>query len=645
MSKAKPSSGDLGWHFFRDDWRKQTNDKKIDTGLNLELSGMVREATQNSNDAKLDDSPRPAKIHYRLLLLSGPAKDRFLAAGQLREISERIKAGTKNPYLNYSNSGLKARLNESNERLQTLESSVLPVLVITDSGTKGLKGEDSDKKSSFHTYTHTIGRSQDKGDGKGGSHGVGKGLLWELSAFRTIFLSTVDSAHPERGPRFYGVANNVEHTLRGNEYSGVGFFGAPDKDTDEHALSVFSPDQGILDALFLETPKPSGLSICIPGLIPADFEEVLWYKVTSSRDAERTKEVAKEICNALIDSFWPALVWKRFEATVTCEVVGSSSKTLFEEKIDRSVVNSRADLQRLSHAIDKNSNGVPENDPEKGFSSHALTIRVPKGHHSSSQETPQVDAKAVLVLAHLDDAERRSVQSVRGTGMVIDAKYLNFDEYQEGSGWAGMLLAGTAALNHRSIGDTVSPESAKAFDQFLTLCEGATHSKWSASEQAAAAIYKKSPTQATLRSMRSQVRDEIRATLQGVDQDREDYPAWFDIARIIGPTPPGPQRYYMVATDRKHQADSIELTANFNLGKKKSSKPLRLRASLINEKGPTAISLDKISNLGDSGDLRAISPASGELQLKLRFSALRVNPSRAGLRVWLERDRDESDQQ
>jgi len=645
LSKAKPSGGELGWHFFLHDWRKQTNDKKVDTGLNLELSGMVREATQNSNDAKLDDNSRPAKIHYRLLLLSGPAKDRFLAAGQLREISERIKAGTKNPHLKHSNSGLKARLNESHERLQALESSVLPVLVVTDSGTKGLKGDDSDESSSFHTFTHTIGRSQDKGDGKGGSHGVGKGLLWELSAFRTIFIATVDSDRPEKGPRFYGVANNVEHNLHGNNYSGEGFFGAPDPAMDQHALSVFSPDQQILDALFLEAPKPSGLSICIPGLIPADFEDVLWHKVTSSRDAEKTKEVAKEICNSLVDSFWPALIWRRFEATVTCETIGSSRKMLFEEKIDRSVLDSRPDLKRLSHAIDKSSSGVPEDDPEQGFSSHVLEIKVPKAHHSSSQETPQADAKAVLVLAHLDDAERRSVQAIRGTGMVIDAKYEKFDEYQEGSGWTGMLLAGKAALEHRTIGDTVSLDSAKAFDQFLTLCEGATHAKWSPSEQAAVAIYKKSPTQATLRSMRTQVREEIRATLQGVDVDREDYPAWFDIARIVGPKKLGPHRFYMAATNRVNHDNSVELTANFDLGKKKSPKPLRLRANLINEKGPTVINLDKITNLTNGEHLKKIGPASGDLQLKLRFTGLQVNPLRAGLRVWLERDREEGSEQ
>jgi hypothetical protein len=101
----------------------------------------------------------------------------------------------------------------------------------------------------------------------------------------------------------------------------------------------------------------------------------------------------------------------------------------------------------------------------------------------------------------------------------------------------------------------------------------------------------------------------------------------------------------MAATNRVNRDNSVELTANFDLGKKKSPKPLRLRANLITEKGPTVIKLDKITNLTNGEDLQKIGPASGDLQLKLRFTGLQVNPLRAGLRVWLERDREEGGEQ
>ena len=641
MAKARETEQTPGWHFFRRDWRLQANDKKVDTGLNLELGGLVREATQNSNDAKLDGATSPAKIHYRLLLLSGAAKEKFISAGQLQEIGERIKAGTENPNLNYSNSGLRARLNTSNERLRALASSVLPVLVITDSGTKGLKGKDDDEGSSFHTFTHTIGRSQDRGNGSGGSHGVGKGLLWELSAYRTIFIATVDSDHPERGTRFYGVANNVAHDYRGATYSGVGFFGAPDVESDEHALSIYSPHQQLLDDLFLDTPKPSGLSICIPGLIPDGFEDQLWAKAISSKSAAGATEVAEEIRDSLIKSFWPALSWKRFEARITCESIGSEERILFDEMLDRRVLDSRPELKRLSQAFDPNSNAASESDPEKGISSHVIEVTVPKGHVSSTNQQSEADAQAILVLAHLNDTEIRSVEAIRGTGMVIDSSYESFSQYQEGPGWAGMLLAGRAAERHKTIGNKISSDAAKTFDTFLTYCEGATHVKWNPSEQAAVAVYKKTPTQATLKNLRSRVREEIRISLQGLDEERDEFPAWFDLAPITGPKRPGPQRFYMRASDRVNQGNSIGLTAHFELGKKKSTKLLRLRAKLLNDKNPTNISLKNIVDVEHRRDLNALTPASGALTLKLELSGLQVNADRAGIQVWLERERDE----
>ena len=225
--------------------------------------------------------------------------------------------------------------------------------------------------------------------------------------------------------------------------------------------------------------------------------------------------------------------------------------------------------------------------------------------------------------------------------MVIDASYVNFGEFPEGPGWAGMLLAGKAVERHRTLGEKTTPHIAKAFDKFLTYCEGATHVRWSAEEQTAVAIYKKSPTQSALRALRSRVKEEIRITLQGIEEDRDEFPAWFDLARIVGPKPPGPKRFYMRAANRVNKDNSVELTAMFDLGKKKSSVPLRLRASLINEKGPSVISLKDISVTGKDIDLNQIGPTAGEIQLQLRFVNLRINAARAGIKVWLERDRDE----
>ena len=97
----------------------------------------------------------------------------------------------------------------------------------------------------------------------------------------------------------------------------------------------------------------------------------------------------------------------------------------------------------------------------------------------------------------------------------------------------------------------------------------------------------------------------------------------------------------MQPLERVNQGDAIELQAKFELGKQKSQRNLRLRAQLLTERGPVSIRLQNISALGGPADLMAIAPASGPLELRLRFSNLDVNPTRAGIRVWLERERDE----
>ncbi len=604
---------------------------------------MIRESTQNSNDAKLETTPaKPARFSYRVLLLSGKPKADFIAAGKLADFSKRIQAASENPHLTHSNRGLKTRLRQASRRLQDLESTVLPVLVITDEGTKGLSGGDLDEESSFYTFTHTVGRSQDKGDGKGGSHGVGKGLLWELSAYRTIFLATVDAKNPQFGTRLYGVCNNVEHKLGDDAFTGPGYFGLPDeKSNGQHAYSLMGAERSHLDVLFLSQPAPSGLSICIPGLIPdEELSDSLWQKITSKELESGGKKVAQKICEELVNSFWPALAWKRFEAKVTCEIVGSTSKTVFEQTVDSKSVSERHDLRQLSMAFGKAPATVPENDPRIGFASYVVNATVPAEKDGSKEVEPRIAAKAVLVLTKVDDLESRSIQTIRGTGMVISRKYAPFSDFTSEPGWAGILLAGKAVFQHRTLAGEVDEQSAKAFDQFLTLCEGATHIAWSP-EQAAVAVYTRIHTDSSLKAMRKEVGEHLRAVLQESEEETTERPTWFNLFRVIGATPPGPKKFYMQPLERVNQVDAIELQAKFELGKQKSQRNLRLRAQLLTERGPVSIRLQNISALGGPKDLMAIAPSSGPLELRLRFSNLDVNPTRAGIRVWLEQERDE----
>lgn len=184
----------------------------------------VRESLQNSWDARdktsADDGVTYA-IDYRLL------------DDHSSDILRRRVFGEGTAHV----PGLKAALEKQN----------IPLLIVSDSGTTGLRGPTNaavatDGPSDFNSFVREIGRSATKAV-KGGSYGFGKGVFFTAGRSRTIlvYTRTVDE-NGLRVNRFIAVANDDSYVYEGFKYTGRHWWGVRAEFEDDRTgnTSIFA---------------------------------------------------------------------------------------------------------------------------------------------------------------------------------------------------------------------------------------------------------------------------------------------------------------------------------------------------------------------------------------------------------------------
>ncbi|MCI1255672.1 MAG: hypothetical protein LKG15_03150 [Corynebacterium provencense] len=246
----------------------------------------VRESLQNSWDARdrssADDGVTFA-IDYRLL------------DDHSSDILRRRVFGRGTAHV----PGLKSALAKSN----------IPLLIVSDSGTTGLRGPTNAAiatkgPSDFNSFVREIGRSATKAV-KGGSYGFGKGVFFTAGRSRTILVYTrTTDEMGERVHRFIAVANDDSYEFEGFKYTGRHWWGVQQQFEDPRTgnTSVFAePMTGPqadnaarffkMDRHFTEK-KQTGTSIAV---IDPAFED-------------SSEEQMSQIASALTRWAWPHMV-------------------------------------------------------------------------------------------------------------------------------------------------------------------------------------------------------------------------------------------------------------------------------------------------------------------------------------------------
>lgn len=186
---------------------KGFNDAGVSTFDGNTLRSMVRESIQNSLDASRSDSPF-VRVEFELFNISPDEipgkKDLLYAFRQCKAFAE--KGSKAQRFFNQA-------INDCNKPI--------PVLRISDHGTTGLRGANTDDLSSDWSRLVKQSGSSSKSDVSGGSFGIGKFANFACSAMRTVFFASMDDGGVESN---IGVARLTSFSDRGATTSGIGYY-------------------------------------------------------------------------------------------------------------------------------------------------------------------------------------------------------------------------------------------------------------------------------------------------------------------------------------------------------------------------------------------------------------------------------------
>lgn len=289
------------------------------------LEVLVREMLQNSLDAAVDGGTDPVRVTFRLIELTGSARDAFLASMCAEEYAKQAAMSHRSERHYAATEGAVIRdpavSAEAIDQLRSRADRKLHLLVVEDSNTIGLGGDEVGitDRSRFAALCRHDGWSVKRSKRSGGTFGIGKNVAWLHSGVRAVlvysrFADAVDREGAQVTDRFIGVAKLPWHADLGGDvrkpvtYRGRGFLalaGSP-------SLSVVGPE-AVSTAAALHIKRSVGdlgTSLCIVDFMPDG--------PTGSR-AKDLESVACKFKQAAEDWFWPAIHSKRLAVGVKFE--------------------------------------------------------------------------------------------------------------------------------------------------------------------------------------------------------------------------------------------------------------------------------------------------------------------------------------
>jgi hypothetical protein len=262
------------------------NDAGVENFQGAIDSHLARECAQNSLDAARPGTTKVFLKFDRLVLKAEDIPD-------FDGLRKTLKASL-------TRWGDKAKEKEYFENaIKIASQKEIPVLRISDYGTTGLIGDDTDENGRWFALVKSQGVSN-KGDTAGGSFGIGKSSPFAASWFRTVFYGTrTEAGHVA----LQGVSRLVTHNNpEGKSTQGIGFIGIYDPKGGEGGDPVFRAvrNENTISALFKRTE---------PG---TDIWVIGYRGGTDWRN---------DLIRSIISNFWPSIHLGLIEFTVGTEVI------------------------------------------------------------------------------------------------------------------------------------------------------------------------------------------------------------------------------------------------------------------------------------------------------------------------------------
>lgn len=427
--------------------------KSTDQIVGNKLGTLVREATQNSRDQRLDNG-QPVRVRFSLITLSGERKEKFLHACNWEQlglhIDEAVKVGQKSPF--------SKQLKNARARI---DSDDLLLLRIDDYNSNGLLGGELEEGKNFKNLCKDEFVTPEK-VGRGGSYGVGKAVYHRFSSVSAVIYSSfvdgpVDGVH-RSGMRLFGRTQLSSHKLEEVAYTPDGWFGIKDGEGYEsRAISVWDDTELCEELLVDRDPAEGrGTSILVVGLFDPE---------AGTNDVPDPSSFAQRIIEETEKWFWPSISGAEPTMSVEVRVIkdGSVLETYEAEPEKRwSHFIRSLNAPKTGETAEKQdevaelpvSFRIPERneDPKHKAFDTELRLRVTREPPSSKENMPELG----------------SVALIRGFGMVV--KYyrpsntpLSSDPY------CGVLLAGEAANQGTGASDA---------EEFFRSSEPPLHDAW-----------------------------------------------------------------------------------------------------------------------------------------------------------------------
>lgn len=412
------------------------------------LDTLVREAIQNSNDQRLPGNDR-AHVVFEFHDLTGDARQQMLSALGWDQLEPHLNAVAE------SKSLIAGRVRDTVAEHEG--GAPMRVLVIKDLGTKGLYGgEDATDGNFAPLCRHRLVTTDDKTMG-GGSHGLGKAVLWAFSRIATAAFSSVPwvpgSDPIEADPlRFIVRADLPYHVLAdGKRWKGSGWWGAPNEAGDRAESVWGTAAQAAVAGTPLDRPE-LGTTVVIP-----------WFFEPSEEEPRALLDIAADTARSIRRWFWPSLAQGRLRAEV--RVFESGAVTMEENVLpDDSVAAFVAAWDEPAtgeHAIE------PEETAERSVAVTPPKLRSdPDGSGRAGEVVVRVHRTGGATPPPAEDSER--VALVRGALMVVEYWRPKGGQYG-GDGWVGVMQAGNAHDDDPSDDD---------IEAFLRASEPPAHDKW-----------------------------------------------------------------------------------------------------------------------------------------------------------------------
>ena len=176
----------------------------------------------------------------------------------------------------------------------------LPVLVVTDHGTRGLGGPTradlaQTERSDFVDFIRNVGRAEDKELG-GGTYGFGKGVLYEASVCSTIIVFTRTTVADRQVSRLMAVQLGSSYENSRKRFTGRHWWGLASDLTGAEPMTGRSAEAlaSRLGLTFIPEGE-TGTSIMVIGPM-------------ARKDDETLAEIVEQIANAAVWWAWPHMI-------------------------------------------------------------------------------------------------------------------------------------------------------------------------------------------------------------------------------------------------------------------------------------------------------------------------------------------------